>query len=94
MKRIESGRLTLEKADEGAPKEGSAVTDTRQGRMGKDQRVNESVDAEKKNSALDNTTDTGKTSERGKRNDTATPQSTVSDGKVANNSASDQEDGV
>ena len=49
---------------------------------------------EKKNSALDNTTDTGKTSERGKRNDTATPQSTVSDGKVANNSASDQEDGV
>ena len=49
---------------------------------------------EKKNSALDNTTVTGKTSERGKRNDTATPQSTVSDGKVANNSASDQEDGV
>lgn len=37
---------------------------------------------EKKNSALDNTTDTGKTSERGKRNDTATPQSTVSDGEV------------
>lgn len=49
---------------------------------------------EKKNSALDNTTDTGKTSERGKRNDTATPQSTVSDGKVANNSASDQENVV
>ena len=37
---------------------------------------------EKKNSALDNTTDTGKTSERGKRNDTATPQSTVSEGEV------------
>ena len=37
---------------------------------------------EKKNSALDNTTDTGKTSERGKRNDTATPQSTVSEDKV------------
>ena len=36
---------------------------------------------EKKNSALDNTTDTGKTSERGRRNDTATPQSTVSEGK-------------
>ena len=37
---------------------------------------------QKKNSALDNTTDTGKTSERGKRNDTATPQSTVSEVKV------------
>lgn len=36
---------------------------------------------EKKNSALNNTTDTGKTSERGKRNDTATPQSTVSASK-------------
>ena len=37
---------------------------------------------EKKNSALDNTTDTAETSERGKRNDTATPQSTVSESKV------------
>jgi len=46
---------------------------------------------EKKNSALDNTTDTGKTSERGKRNDTATPQSTVSEGKDSNNSYSLQE---
>ena len=36
---------------------------------------------EKTNSALDNTTDTGKTSGRGKRNDTATPQSTVFVGK-------------
>lgn len=36
---------------------------------------------EKKNSALDNTTDTAKTSDRGRRNDTATPQSTVSEGK-------------
>lgn len=41
---------------------------------------------EKKNSALDNTTDTGKTSDRGKRNDTATPQSTVSEGKVTKKS--------
>ena len=40
---------------------------------------------EKKNSALDNTTDTGKTSNRGKRNDTATPQSTVSESKDTNN---------
>ena len=46
---------------------------------------------EKKNSALDNTTDTGKTSNRGKRNDTATPQSTVSDGKDTNNSDNFQE---
>ena len=30
-----------------------------------------------KNSVLDNTTDTGETSERGMRNDTATPQDTV-----------------
>ena len=46
---------------------------------------------EKKNSALDNTTDTDKTSERGKRNDTATPQSTVSEGKDSKNSYSLQE---
>ena len=46
---------------------------------------------EKKNSALDNTTDTGKTSNRGKRNDTATPQSTVSEDKDTNNSANLQE---
>ena len=46
---------------------------------------------EKKNSALDNTTDTGKTSERGKRNDTATPQSTVSEGKDTENISNEQE---
>ncbi|MBQ9476025.1 MAG: hypothetical protein IJU69_07265, partial [Bacteroidales bacterium] len=41
---------------------------------------------EKKNSALDNTTDTGETND-GKRNDTATPQDTVSSGdKGSNNS--------
>ena len=46
---------------------------------------------EKKNSALDNTTDTGKTSERGKRNDTATPQSTVfSESKGTDKSANIQ----
>ena len=49
---------------------------------------------EKKNSVSDNTTDTVGTTEGGKRNDTATPQNTVSDGKVANNSSSDQENGV
>ena len=48
---------------------------------------------EKKNSALDNTTDTGKTSERGKRNDTATPQSTVSEGKGKGNSSTSQAKG-
>lgn len=47
--------------------------------------------AEKKNSALDNTTDTGKASERGKRNDTAAPQSTVSAGKGNDNSGTAQE---
>ena len=36
---------------------------------------------EKKNSVSDNTTDTVGTAEGGKRNDTATPQNTVSDGK-------------
>lgn len=36
---------------------------------------------EKKNSVSDNTTDTGETSTGGKRNDTATPQNTVSEGK-------------
>lgn len=36
---------------------------------------------EKKNSVSDNTTDTVGTAESGKRNDTATPQNTVSDGK-------------
>ena len=46
---------------------------------------------EKKNSALDNTTDTGKTSDRGKRNDTATPQSTVSEGKDTKNPDTIQE---
>lgn len=46
---------------------------------------------EKKNSALDNTTDTGKTSDRGKRNDTATPQSTVSEDKDTKNSPNLQE---
>lgn len=47
--------------------------------------------SEKKNSAPDNTTDTGKTSDRGKRNDTATPQSTVSESKDTNNSGNNQE---
>lgn len=36
---------------------------------------------EKKNSASDNTTDTGETAKDGERNDTATPQNTVSVGK-------------
>lgn len=36
---------------------------------------------EKKNSVPDNTTDTGETSNRGMRNDTATPQNTVSEDK-------------
>ena len=49
---------------------------------------------EKKNSVSDNTTDTVGTTEGGKRNDTATPQNTVSGGKVTNNSASDQENGI
>ena len=48
---------------------------------------------EKKNSALDNTTDTAKTSDRGKRNDTATPQSTVSEGKDKQSSSKKQEKG-
>ena len=48
---------------------------------------------EKKNSALDNTTDTGKTSDRGKRNDTATPQSTVSVGKDTKKSPNFQGNG-
>ena len=48
---------------------------------------------EKRNSALDNTTDTGKTSERGLRNGTATPQNTVSDGKVSGKVSDVQEDG-
>ena len=48
---------------------------------------------EKKNSALDNTTDTGKTSNGGKRNDTATPQSTVSAGKGTKKSSSVQGNG-
>ena len=48
---------------------------------------------EKKNSALDNTTDTGETYERGMRNDTATPQSTVSTGKVTESSDTLQEKG-
>jgi hypothetical protein len=42
---------------------------------------------EKKNSVSDNTTDTGETSDRGKRNDTATPQNTVSASKGMDNSA-------
>lgn len=45
---------------------------------------------EKKNSVLDNTTDTGETSLEGKRNDTATPQNTVSEGKGNDISASEQ----
>lgn len=46
---------------------------------------------EKKNSVSDNTTDTVGTTEGGKRNDTTTPQNTVSSGKVTNNSSLDQE---
>lgn len=45
---------------------------------------------EKKNSVSDNTTDTGETSNGGKRNDTATPQNTVSDSKVTDNSSAEQ----
>lgn len=41
---------------------------------------------EKKNSALDNTTDTAKTSNGSERNDTATPQDTVSGNKGSENS--------
>lgn len=44
----------------------------------------ESPKTEKKNSASDNTTDTVGTAESGKRNDTATPQNTVSGGKDTN----------
>ena len=46
---------------------------------------------EKKNSASDNTMDTVGTAERGKRNDTATPQNTVSDGKSTQSSETKQE---
>lgn len=48
---------------------------------------------EKKNSALGNTTDTGETSSGGKRNDTATPRSTVSEGKGTEKSDTKQEKG-
>ena len=47
---------------------------------------------EKKNSISDNTTDTVGTAEGGKRNDTATPQNTVSDGKDTEKDSSEQED--
>ena len=47
---------------------------------------------EKKNSVSDNTTDTVGTAEGGKRNDTATPQNTVSDGKDTEKDSSEQED--
>jgi len=46
---------------------------------------------EKKNSALDNTTDTGETSTGGCQNDTATLQSTVSEGKGTKNISEKQE---
>ena len=46
---------------------------------------------EKKNSVSDNTTDTVGTAEGGKRNDTATPQNTVSDGKDTEKDSSEQE---
>lgn len=46
---------------------------------------------EKKNSASDNTTDTAETAMSGKRNDTATPQNTVSMGKVSESSETKQE---
>ena len=46
---------------------------------------------EKKNSASDNTTDTAETAMSGKRNDTATPQNTVSMGKVSESPETKQE---
>lgn len=46
---------------------------------------------EKKNSASDNTMDTVGTAESGKRNDTATPQNTVSDSKSTQSSETKQE---
>lgn len=46
---------------------------------------------EKKNSASDNTTDTAETAMSGKRNDTATPQNTVSMGKVNESPETKQE---
>lgn len=49
---------------------------------------------EKKNSVSDNTTDTVGTAESGKRNDTATPQNTVSDDKYTNNDSSEQANSV
>ena len=49
---------------------------------------------EKKNSVSDNTTDTVGTAESGKRNDTATPQNTVSDGKDTGKDSSEQANGV
>ena len=45
---------------------------------------------EKENSVLGNTTDTDKTSDGGKRNDTATPQNAVSDGKGTKKNDTDQ----
>lgn len=48
---------------------------------------------EKKNSAPDNTTDTAETLKEGERNDTATPQNTVSIGKDTDKSSSVQENG-
>lgn len=48
---------------------------------------------EKKNSVSDNTTDTVGTAEGGKRNDTATPQNTVSDGKDKEKVSSEQGNG-
>ncbi|MGM9862547.1 MAG: hypothetical protein ACI30W_08110, partial [Muribaculaceae bacterium] len=48
---------------------------------------------EKKNSVLDNTTDTGKTL-MGNGNDTATPENTVSDGKGNNSASEKQENGA
>ena len=48
---------------------------------------------EKKNSAPDNTTDTAETLKEGERNDTVTPQNTVSIGKDTDKSSSVQENG-
>jgi len=48
---------------------------------------------EKKNSALDNTTDTGETSNGSERNDTATPQNTVSESKGSDNSGTSKSSG-
>lgn len=53
-------------------------------------KAQEAIAFEKKNSVSDNTTDTVGTAEGGKRNGTATPQNTVSDGKDTEKDSSEQ----